>query len=236
TCGIIFIIAAVIIQRTSGEDINEARYIFMVQSSFCFMAIGKVSFVAGFTLALETIWGIPLASFIITVITYNVYKMSIDRFLSSFAVLCSTICILVFETNDPGLREEFLLNLAFLFQLASTAVLLTYGKTKRKYIPLFYAFTLSLCTMVVFLALQSELGYYWRDKMISTVFIQIELTVFLVLIIAWAAGSLENLKKEPVIIACCASLFLGIFSAPGILLSISLLICGYTNHEKILSL
>lgn len=232
---VIFIIAAVVLQKTSGDNENGSLHNFMVQSSFCSMAIGKILFVAGLTLILNTIWGIPLAAFIITLITYNVYKMSVDRFLSSFVVLYSVMWIIMLEMKEPGLRE-MVLNLFFLFQLIITAALLTYGKTKREYIPLFYAFIFSLCVMVVFLTSQSEIGYAWREVIISTVFINIELTISLILVIAWAAGSSDNMKKEPVLLACCASLFLGFISAPGILLSISLLILGYANHEKLLSL
>jgi len=231
--GIFFIIAAVVLQRTSGQKEDSVKHCFMMQSSFCAMATGKTLFVAGVTQATDTAWGIPVAALIITILTYNVYKMSTDRFLSSFAVLFSLMSNILWNL-DMGDARIFLVNAFFLLQVIAASILLTYGKAKRDYIPLFYAFVFSLCVTVVFLTVQPNLEYGGNDALTHPVFINLVLTISLIALIGWAAGKPGKLKKEPLLIASCGAVLLGVISAPGVLLAIGLLIMGYAGHEKLL--
>jgi uncharacterized membrane protein len=55
-------------------------------------------------------------------------------------------------------------------------------------------------------------------------------------LIGWAAGNLEKLKTEPLMLASLGAILLGIVSAPGVILSICLMVLGYAKHEKLLLL
>jgi uncharacterized membrane protein len=60
------------------------------------------------------------------------------------------------------------------------------------------------------------------------------LTVALIALIGWAAGGIERLKSEALGVACLGAIGLGVVSAPGVLLSIGLMIFGYARHDRLL--
>ncbi len=230
--GIAFVAGAIGLQRIAGHD-NTVKHSFIIQSSFASMAVGKSLFVFGVSQMLDSGWGATLGLLIITVITYHIYRMSIDRFLSSFAVLFSILVNVLWDRDVSGSRE-LLLNGFFLLQFAGAAILLTHGKIKHDYIPLSYAFAFSLCASVLFLASYAEFGYWRHKELIHPAFINMVLTGGLVALFGWAAGGVEKLKAEPLVLASLGTVLLGLISAPGIILSIGLMVLGYAKHEKLL--
>ena len=230
--GLIFVTGAIGLQRLAGHT-DTVRHSFVMQSSFASMAVGKVLFVSGIADMFDSGWGATLGLLIVTCATYYIYRMSIDRFLSSFAVLLSVLTNILWNRN-VDVSRELLLNGFFLFQFVGTAVLLTHGRIKRDYISLAYAFAFSLCAVAVFLASHAEFGY-WRDtELIHPAFINMLLTGGLIALFGWAAGGIEKLKTEPLVVATIGAVFLGLISAPGILLAIGLMVLGYAKHEKLL--
>lgn len=232
TWGLIFAVGAIGLQRGSGSD-NTVKHSFLMQSSFASMAVGKTLFIIGMAQLLDSGWGVPVATLIITAITYHIYRMSIDRFLSSFAVLVSILTNILWD-YDLGLSRELMFNAFFLFQFFGAAILLTHGKIKRDYTPLAYAFVFSIAVSVLFLASQAEFGYWQHKDFIHSIFVNIVLSVGLISLFGWAAGSLNKLKSTPLMWASAAAVVLGFVSAPGIILAIGFMILGYAKHEKIL--
>ena len=228
--GLTFIVGAIGLQALSDDD----KHSFLIQSSFASMAAGKSLFVFGAGKMLDYGWGgATLALLIITSITYNIYRMSIDRFLSSFAVLFYILLNILWDRDISGSRE-LLLNGFFLLQFAGAAILLTHGKIKRDYIPLSYAFVFSLCASVLFLSSHVEFGHWRHKELIHPAFINMILTGGLVALFGWAAGGIEKLKNKQLILASIGAVLLGLISAPGIILSIGLMIIGYAKHEELL--
>jgi hypothetical protein len=235
--GLIFVGAALFLAKTSGGKNNTVKHSFLIHSSFCAMGVGKILFVIGFAqmFGRDAGWGITLAALIITAITYNVYRMSIDRFLSALAIFTSLLINIVSEQYFVT-SVDIVLN-AFLFiQIILAAVLLTHGRVKRDYIPLAYAIAFSLCITVIFFAVESKIGYWRNLQSYSLTFINAILTLSLIALIGWAAGNLKKLKTEPLILASIGSVMLGIISAPGVILSICLMVLGYAKHERLLLL
>ncbi len=230
--GLIFVAGAIGLQRIAGHD-NTVKHSFFMQSSFASMAVGKTLFVFGIGQVLDSGWGATLGLLAITGITYHIYRMSIDRFLSSFAVLFSILVNILWD-RDVSASRELLLNGFFLLQFAGAAILLTHGKIKRDYIPLSYAFAFSLCASVLFLASYAEFGYWRNKELIHPAFVNMVLTGGLVALFGWAAGGIEKLKAEPLVLASIGAVLLGLISAPGILLTIGLMVLGYAKHEKLL--
>jgi hypothetical protein len=159
--------------------------------------------------------------------------MSIDRFLSSFALLFS-ILVNIFWDRDGSSSRELLLNGFFLFQFAGAAILLVYSKIKCDYIPLSYAFILSLCASILFLISYTKFGYWRNKELINPAFINIVLTCGLITLFGWVAGGIEKLKTAPLLLASICAVLLGFISAPGILLTIILMVLGYAKHDKLL--
>ena len=228
--GLIFVLGAVGLRRIVGHDSTVKRN-FLMQFSFALMAVGKALFALSVGQILDSGWAVTLALLVITGITYHVYRMSVDRFLSSFAVLFS-ILINILCDQDVSASRELLLNGFFLFQFVGAAILLTHGKIKRDYIPLSYAFTFSLCASVLFLASYAELGYWEYKELIHPYFINMVLTCGLIALFGWTAGGMEKLKAEPLVLTSLGVVLLGLISAPGILLTIGLMVFGYATHEK----
>ena len=221
-CGLIFVGGALFLAKISGDKDNTVKHSFLIQSSFCAMGVGKILFVMGFAkmFGKDAGWGVTLATLIITAATYHVYRMSIDRFLSTLAVFTSLLINIVSERYFDA---SIVLNLFFFIQIILAAVLLTHGRVKRDYIPLAYASAFSICITIIF-------------QPYSLTFINAILTLSLVGLIGWAAGNLEKLKTEPLMLASLGSMLLGIISAPGVILSICLMVLGYAKHEKLLLL
>lgn len=188
--GLIFVAGAIGLQKVSGHD-HTVKHSFLMQSSFASMAVGKILFVDGVASMLNSGWGTTLALLLITGITYHIYRMSIDRFLSSFAVLYSILINILLDSDVSGSRE-LLLNGFFLLQFAGAAILLTHGKIKHYYTPLSYALIFSLCASVLFLASHAEFGYWKHKELIQPYFINIVLTGGLIALFGWAVGGIKK--------------------------------------------
>lgn len=235
--GLIFVSFALFLAKTSGDKDNTIKHSFLIQTSFCAMGIGKILFVIGFSKMFGRYggWGITLSTLLITTATYHVYRMSIDRFLSTLAIFTSLL-ININSERYFGSSAEIVLNLFFFIKIILAAVLLTHGKVKRDYIPLAYATAISLCITVIYFTVESKIGHWENKQDYSLNFINALLTLSLVGLIGWAAGNLEKLKTEPLILASLGAILLGIVSAPGVILSICLMVLGYAKHEKLLLL
>ncbi|WP_250296319.1 DUF4401 domain-containing protein [Wolbachia endosymbiont of Oedothorax gibbosus] len=230
--GMVFVAGAIGLQKIADHN-DMIKHSFYMQLSFALMVVGKTIFVYGFGEMLNSCWGITLALLIIVSITYHIYRISIDRFLSSFAVLFSILINIYIIVNKDGGSIDLLLNSFFLFQLASAAILLTHGKIKRDYIPISYAFVFSLCATVLYLDC-AELVNSQHKELIYPGFIKMALASGLIALFGWAAGSIEKLKHGPLILASIGAVILGLISNSGILLTIGLMVLGYSKHEKLL--
>ena len=228
--GLIFVGGASFLAKTSKDKDNTVKHNFLIQSSLCAMGVGKILFVMGFSIMFSRYsdWVITLAILIITALTYHVYRMSIDRFLSTLAIFTSLLLIIqikmIFHASTNN-NAEIVLNLSFLIQMILAGFLLTHGRIRRDYIPIAYATAFSLCLTVIYIII-----YF------NVTFMNIILTLSLVGLIGWAAGNLKKMKTEPLMLASLGSLLFGIISAPGVTLSICLMLIGYAKHEKFLLL
>jgi hypothetical protein len=233
--GLVFIGLALLLVKISGDKDHTVKHSFFLQTSFCAMGIGKILFIAGFadTFGEEEEWGVTFATTLVTLATYHVYKMSIDRFLSTLAIFTSLLINIV---SDFGAATEIMLNVFFFLQISLAAFLLTHGKVKRDYIPLAYATAFSLCVTVIYFTVQSKIGNWDNKQEYSLIFVNSLLTLSLIGLIGWAAGNFEKLTSEPLLLASCGAILLAMISAPGVLLSICLMVLGYAKHEKLLLL
>lgn len=232
--GLIFVGLALFFSKISGDRLNIIRHSFVTQASLFTMIIGKIVFVIGFSKAIglpseERLLGITLAAFLITLATYYLYPIALDRFLSTLAFLILWLNYILSESFF-GISTTTMLNLLFSFQLIIAAILFVSGKIKQDYVPLAYAFACSLCIItihtVAYPIIQPETPNF------NLTFINWLLTFSLIALIAWASGSSKQLRSEPLLVASLATILLGMISAPGILLSLCLTVLGYQKHEN----
>lgn len=232
--GLAFVAAAIGLNRLPAT----ARAIagsFSLQASFAAMATGKMLLVFGFHGFFDTGWAVSLGALIVTAATYHVFRMSIDRFLSSFVVLLSVLFNIVwsddFLLRDATMREPLLVGF-FGLLLAAAAVLLTHGRIGRDYMPLAYATALSLCATVLYPLSYGAISGPWGFDRMHPLFANAFLAGGLIALFAWVAGSVDTLKRPPMLLASLGAVLLGLISASGAMLSIGLMIVGYARHDK----
>jgi hypothetical protein len=126
------------------------------------------------------------------------------------------------------------INAFFIAQLGLAAFLMTSAKVRKDYLPIGYAAIGSLCAVAIFFSMEAEIGELGYRQDFSPAIINISLTAALIALIGWASGGMEKLKSEPPAVACFGAVCLGVISAPGILLSIGLMILGYAQHDRLL--
>jgi len=148
--------------------------------------------------------------------------MSIDRFLSSFFVLLSVMVNLVWG-DETTLPRELLMTGSFVLQLAVAAVFLTDGRIRREYLPLAYALAFSLCVIVLIPA---------AYKATHSIVVNGALVGGLIALFAWAGGGVNTLKRPAMVLASVGAVVLATISAPGLMLSIGLMILGYAKHDR----
>lgn len=234
--GIIFIGLAFFFAKISGNRLNTIGHSFIIQASLFTMIVGKIVFVIGFSktigMPLEETWrGVTLAAFLITVATYYLYPIALDRFLSTFVFLILLLnCILSESFFDISIKT--MLNVLFFIQLIIGAVLFVSRKINQNYIPLAYAIVCSLCIITIgtkaYPVIQEKIPNF------NPILINGILTISLIALIAWASGSFKKLQSKSLFIASLGAVLLGIISAPGIILSLCLTILGYGKHENTL--
>ena len=235
--GLIFTTGAICLHVFSYRE-NDSPVInsLILQFSFTFISIGKIFFVVGTVILLESSWGISLALLLVTIATYPIYRMSIDRFLSTFILLCS-ILVNTLQTLFTVDLIYLLLNSLFLVQFFASALFLTCHKIRREYIPLGYAFVFSLCVNVLCLSF-FMIMMQGEDLDINIMFINIPLSMSLALgligIFIWVSGGIKKIKYSTLAFVSVLAILLSLISAPGILSAISLIVLGYLKHENVL--
>lgn len=230
--GLVFIAIANIFHRLHREC-GLILQSFLLQSSFAFMAAGKGLFVFGTANVLENSWSVSLAIFAITIATYFVYRLSVDRFLSCFALFLS-ILLNILWGDETALARDVLFNAFLSLQLLLAGFLTWSGRIDRDFVPLKYSLLFSLSAMVLFLAAQMEFGGWGEEIPISSLFSSLLLTLSLIAAIVWIVGGVNRMRSEPLLLSVLGTIALGSVSAPGVILSVILMLLGYARHERIM--
>ena len=215
-----FIVAAIVLNRVSGTA-QTAISSLGLQASLATMVAGKLLILYGCDV-FATPWAVSLAALMFTVATHHLFRMSIDRFLSSFILLLSVTANLL-SGGETALPRELLMTGFFGVQLAAAAVLLTHGRVRREYLPLAYALTFSLCATVLYPG-----AYNATYPLVVNAF----LAGGLIALFAWAGGGIDTLRRTQIVLASLGIVLLGLISAPALMLSIGLLTIGYAKHER----
>ena len=216
-----------------NRDLNQT---FWVQLSFILVTMGRVLIGTSVGLEIKSPWMILCISVIITSITYTYYRASIDRFISSLGCLILLlVCIL--KTRFYDFNPNILLMISIGAHLFVIKYLWVDFKLKNKYVPLGYAVISSLCMNILFVSSVSHMGHWSNEHQLLTTPITLALAGALIGLIIWAANGVEHVKtSRPLIVSLCGVTLLGVFSAPGVLLSLGLMILGYATHERLITL
>jgi uncharacterized membrane protein len=233
--GIIFCAGAIGLANLKAGGESNILHTFVMQCSFVCMGIGKILFVAAFAQFCRPHdeWGVFLATLIISAATYHIYRLSIDRFLSTYAVFSSLFFNLVWERSLVG-ANLILLNLFLVGLISLAAAIFTSSRLSRSYTPLGYSVVCALGTAILSLSYWRELGQWDQRWVFNLAFLNIYMSAALLALIGWVAGDYRKLLHEPLSVAAMGALSLGLISAPGVIFAISLLVLGHARHERLL--
>ena len=219
--GAVFVVAAIMLNRVSSMS-PAIIGSFLIQASLATMVTGKLLFIIGAEGIFDTQWAVPLSALVVAAATYHLFPMSIDRFLSSFLVVFSVTAILGWG-NETTLPREFPMTGFFVLQLVVAAALLTDGRVRREYVPLAYAIVFSLCITVLVPA---------AYKATYSIVVNGALAGGLIALFAWAGGGASALNRPTMVLASVGAVVVALISAPGLLLSIGLMILGHAKHDR----
>lgn len=219
-------------------DKNSLSYYFSLQTSFNFMILGKIAFVIGcaeaFDHAVHNIqWGISGALLFITLITYPLYSIDLDRLLSTAATLIAISLSIAISFEQEPAWQNILLSSFFLLQVITVAILYVHNKVNKQLEPVSYAIIAAILFQVILWTLvpkKGELSYL----LVNIQIIKAILVVTLIVLIGWLAGSIEKLRQEPIIMAILGTIALGIVSSATIICALILLVLGYAKHDNLL--
>ncbi|WP_175330437.1 DUF4401 domain-containing protein [Candidatus Ichthyocystis hellenicum] len=229
TWGVIFVISAIAIYKLSINKSPMHRN-FFVQLSFSLMFVGKMLFVYGCDRIFKYGWNVTLSLIFINVLTYNIYKISVDRFISVLLVMLSIFYDILFKPYTLNYAEFFFGGL-FIFQIIAVAFFVTNVKFRSDYYPVSYALVLSICVEVLFLSFKDKVGNFDNKYQIVEHTTNLVLTLGLLALLRSIFGKFDRSKLEQFVTVFIAISMLGIISSSGILLAIALIIIGYDKYE-----
>ena len=214
--GFAFIGGATVIRRLT-------RHVFHVQLALALSVAGHIMALGGISdFRARHLWKAVLAALLLCAALYPLYKDSIHRFLSTLAAVVLICAWLLAEGMHHGLHV-----LVFLEALG-IGYLFTSRRVPAAMRPMAYALAVSLpVTLGLMLMPWMKVRTPWWPS-----------SAILALALVWLygrlAGGLDQLRREPMVVAICVTLLLGIVSTPGVLAAVWLLVLGYALGDRIL--
>ncbi|WP_141663832.1 DUF4401 domain-containing protein [Candidatus Ichthyocystis sparus] len=230
-CGTIFIAIAIAIHRFDRNLSYIVRAI-LVQSSFSLMIAGKLLFALGCLDFFKLHWGSTFGIVLVTVITYGIYNLSVDRFIFPLISLLSIFNDIVFYESSYRI---IMFNTFFISEFIVASFLLTYHNLKSDFYPLIYSFVISICINLVVLCLWKNIAPPHKISIMKIDIINFFITFYFIALLVWIFYRTDCFKLAQLVLLILTSLILGVLSVPGLLLSAGLTLLGYLKHEKIIT-
>jgi len=213
---------------------------FGLQCALIFMIVGKSLFVVGFYTNFQHLiapinkdWMITLGILLVTLFTYSIFPLWVDRFLSTLSLLCSLAFNMLFQFDTT--LYFFLFYCALVL---CTGFLFLWPKKTLFWNPLSYSCVITLCICAVDLV-SSFYGSGLQGKtpsfVLPTLYFNIA-TGFGLIGLCFILAGRYNRTQLFMLFACIGLLILSLISNTGILLAIGFLILGYAKHDNVLTI
>jgi hypothetical protein len=169
----------------------------------------------------HSLFAVAAIATVLSAALYALYRDPLHRFLS----VGSAVALWVAWLMDSRLYDG--LHLAVLAEVGALALLSDRARRIEALRPMACAFAVALpATLALPLFPDLKFGSpMWPSRIV--------LALGLLGLVVQTAGK-ENLRKEPVALALAATVLLGLFTAPGILAALGLLVLGYARREGLL--
>jgi hypothetical protein len=246
--GVMFVTGGIALSRLAARNAGVALHSFLMQWSFCLVGLGKILAVGGameldrhghgyaYAYHHNELWYGMFMLSAVTAVAWPFYRMSVDRFLSSLAVLVMLTSAVVDDLRLAGTLNFALQGLA-LAELAGVALIFTIAGVSRSLRPLGYALAIMLSGITLFYSFQprhATPALSLSHEVFDPSILEAALIAAFVALTGWAAGGLNRLRQEPFLIAGLGVAALALIGAPGVILALGFLVLGYALHDRTL--
>lgn len=238
--GIAFIIFSILIYVQIKNNKSLVQQSVMMQFSFALILIGKI-FIILYTLfylqnyfKFHSTWVYSGILFMLTGITFFLYRVTAERFLGCFFLFLSIIYNII-ETPFFKTYDVYMLNAYILIQLILASILFVHPRVKNTFIPIAYALVLSIATELVFY--DFFIGSWGDRKNFSLNLAQYGFGFLLIWSMFWTSGARKIaacFKNIHLIVASLFVVLLSYLTASGIIFSIFLIVFGYACQRRFL--
>jgi len=221
-CGILFLLAAIIIDRVSKAT-------FLSQLSLALAFAGNILVLGGAVnkFGNHEISVVLITHAVICAVVYPLFTNSIYRFLAPTALAALATVWIINE------KVFVLMHLLIAAETLLAGILLLRKKLPSLLTPLVY----SAATMIPVTLLSMNLmqANMWRNDFNEPLWpSSILLAGALIYLYFHLAGGSKRIREPWLIVAIVSTILLGIFTTPGILVAVGLLIVGYAFGDRIL--
>jgi hypothetical protein len=235
--GVMFIAGGILLAKGAARNAGIALHSFLMQWSFCAVGLGKILAVMGAMkiashdyMHNNDMWYATWVLTVVTAVTWPFYRMSVDRFLSSAAVLIMLMFDILGDHRLDG-SKNLLIEALLIAEVGLAGFIFTNGKAPRGFQPLGYALAVAVAGITLFYSAHIQ-DYALREEIFTPAIIDAVLAGALVWLTGWAAGGPQRMKLEPYLIAALGAVALALMGAPGVLLSVCLMLLGYARHDR----
>ena len=219
---------------------------FLTFFSFAIILAGKIMCIVGFTAAFEPddVLGASLiVNIIFTCVTYPIYSLYMDRFISFTSCLVMALFWVMEQMSWP----EEITTMAFFSLVAPLAfIMMIHPRVTRTFRPVSIGLLATSIGLAVAITGISpgilQIGDLLKESKISIedliMIFSAPVVMFFVsvYVIIWSCGGKIGKKKRVLVVSILALFLLSSTLMTGPVLAISIIVLGYTQHDRIISL
>ncbi len=216
---------------TAGITISRInKSLFFNQACLAFVIAGNLLlvFTTGEYFHIKSSVSLVIGQIIVCAVVYPLFNSSIYRFISPVLVAVFTV---IWFYDD---KIYYLIHLLIAIEALFAGILFLRKKRIRALIPLSYSAAVMLPVTILIMNMMGMPIFRYRHYSVTLWPSSVILVAGLIYLYFYLAGGLKQFKEPWIIIAIASTVLLGIFTTPGILIAIGLLIMGYAFGDKIL--
>ena len=219
---------------------------FLTFFSFALILSGKIMCIAGFTAAFEPddVLGASLiVNIIFTCVTYPIYSLYMDRFISFTSCLVMALFWVMEQMSWP----EEITTIAFFSLVAPLAfIMMIHPRVTRTFRPISIGLISTSVGLAVAITAISpgilQISDLLKESKISIedfiIIFSAPVVIFFVsvFVIIWSCGGKIGAKKRVLVVSILALFLLCSTLMTGPVLAVSIIVLGYAQHDRIISL
>ncbi len=198
------------------------RSVFPVQLALALSTTGHIMTLMGVGEYTNSIGGVAAAAVVLSVVHYPINRDMVHRFLS----VLTAIGLVLFWIMEEELHVP--LHGLIAAEMLLVGLLYTWGRTPPVLRPLAAAFATALVgTHLVWVGDLNPEVPLWPARILGV--------AWMLWVLHFSADGRSLLRREPLLVAVAATVLLGVFSPPGLLAAIGLMVLGYALGDRLVT-